>query len=133
MNQKRKSLTEQFKFPERLHHSQNSYSRANSNIDVKQRARAYRLYVEGWYSEVAKWLKKNNISLDITDFKRLYNRSLKQKVEKKTAKGLKSIEKSKRESNDYKNKDEHLEIIEKSKEELGITEETKEVASAPRK
>jgi len=76
-------LKEQFKFPERLYHSQQAYTRANPNIDVKQRARAYKLYVEQWYKEVAKWLKSNNIELDISQFKRMYNRSRKEKTSKK--------------------------------------------------
>lgn len=56
-------------------------------------------------------MKANNIDLSISDFKRLYNRSLK-KI-------------------DSKNTEEAP--VEKSKKELGITEETKKVASASKK
>jgi hypothetical protein len=96
-----------------LYHSQLAFSRANSNIDVKQRARAYKLYVEQWYKDVAKWIKKNNLDLDISTFKRMYNRSLKEKANKK--------------------KKESEELVEKSKQELNINQETKEVASASKK
>lgn len=88
-------MAEQFKFPERLYHSQTGFSRANPNIDVKQRAKAYKLYVESWYNDVDKWIKKNNLDLDITSFKRMYNRSLKEKANKRKKEDEELVEKSK--------------------------------------
>ena len=73
----RERQLEKFKFPTRKYNSQVGFSRDYPMLYKEQRARAYKKYLLEWEFQVEDWLKKNNINLPISDFKRMYNRELK--------------------------------------------------------
>ena len=73
----REKQLEKLKFPTRKYNSQAGFSRDHPKLYKEQRARAYKKYLLEWEFQVEDWLKKNKISLPISDFKRMYNRELK--------------------------------------------------------
>lgn len=73
-------------FPQRLYNSQAAFSRNHPKLYVEQRKNAYQTYLKNWEADVEAWLIKNKIQMQLSDFKRLYNRELKKKKATKAQK-----------------------------------------------